>query len=280
MTDVAALAKLPPLRDVIARFDLGARKALGQHFLLDLNLTGRIARSAGDLSGVSVIEVGPGPGGLTRALLASGAREVVAVERDQRFVAALADLVAASEGRLRLIEADALTVDPVALTPSPRAIVANLPYNVGTPLLIGWLRHIHAYRSLTLMFQKEVAERIVARPRDKAYGRLAVMTQWRAEAQILFDVPREAFTPPPKIVSSIVHIVPRPRATDDVTFEAMERVTAAAFNQRRKMLRSSLRSLGDAERLLATAGLPPTARAEEIDVDGFQALARAWRPPT
>ena len=191
--------ELPPLREVIARFDLGARKALGQNFLLDLNLTGRIARSAGDLSGVTVIEIGPGPGGLTRALLNSDAAAVVAVERDSRCIVALADLVEASEGRLRLIEGDALEVDPEAIAPAPRAIVANLPYNVATPLLIGWLKRIEQFRSLTLMFQREVADRLSAKPGTKAYGRLSVIAQWRAEVRPLFNLPARAFTPPPKI---------------------------------------------------------------------------------
>ncbi|HEY0837897.1 MAG TPA: 16S rRNA (adenine(1518)-N(6)/adenine(1519)-N(6))-dimethyltransferase RsmA [Azospirillum sp.] len=265
---------LPPLRDVIARHGLAARKALGQNFLLDLNLTGRIARSAGDLTGVTVVEVGPGPGGLTRALVASNARAVIAIERDQRFIAALQDLVEAANGRLTIIEADALDVDPVELAPAPRAITANLPYNVATPLLIGWLKRIADYVSLTLMFQKEVADRLVARPGSKAYGRLSIITQWRADARVLFNLPAQAFTPPPKVESSVVHLTPRtdPEPAD---WAAMEAVTAAAFGQRRKMLRQSLKSLGNAEALLAEAGLSPTARAEEIDVPGFAALARA-----
>ncbi len=267
---------LPPLRDVIARFDLGARKALGQNFLLDLNLTGRIARSAGLAEGLSVLEVGPGPGGLTRALLASPAREVVAVERDSRFIEALQDVVQAADGRLRIIEADALEVDPVELTAAPRAIVANLPYNVATPLLIGWLKRIGEYVSLTLMFQKEVADRLVAQPGSKAYGRLSVITQWQADARVLFNLPARAFTPPPKVESSVVHLTPR-AAPEPAEWAAMEAVTAAAFGQRRKMLRQSLKSLGNAEALLAETGIAPTARAEEIPVAGFAALARAVR---
>ncbi len=269
-------AALPPLREVIARYDLGARKALGQNFLLDLNLTGRIARSAGDLSGVAVVEIGPGPGGLTRAILGTAAREVVAIERDPRCIAALGDLVAAARGRLRLIEGDALEIDPATLTPAPRAVVANLPYNVATPLLLGWLRRIGDYRSLTLMFQKEVADRLIARPRTKDYGRLSVMTQWCAEARPVMTLPPRAFTPPPKVESTVVHITPRSNP-EPADWQAMETVTAAAFGQRRKMLRAALRSLGDAEALLAAAGLPPTARAEEIDIAGFARLARAWR---
>ncbi|MGQ9369961.1 16S rRNA (adenine(1518)-N(6)/adenine(1519)-N(6))-dimethyltransferase RsmA [Azospirillum sp. A39] len=266
---------LPPLREVIARFGLDARKALGQNFLLDLNLTGRIARAAGPLDGVTVVEVGPGPGGLTRALLATPARAVIAVERDHRFVEALQDVVAAAAGRLAIVEADALTVDPVDLAPAPRAVVANLPYNVATPLLIGWLRRIADFDSLTLMFQKEVADRLVAKPGSKAYGRLSVITQWRAEAKVLFNLPAAAFTPPPKVASSVVRFTPR-RAPEPADWTAMETVTAAAFGQRRKMLRQSLRALGDAEALLAATGIPPTARAEEVDVAGFAALARLW----
>jgi 16S rRNA (adenine1518-N6/adenine1519-N6)-dimethyltransferase len=268
--------ELPPLREVIARFDLGARKALGQNFLLDLNLTGRIARSAGDLSGVTVIEIGPGPGGLTRALLNSDAAAVVAVERDSRCIVALADLVEASEGRLRLIEGDALEVDPEAIAPAPRAIVANLPYNVATPLLIGWLKRIEQFRSLTLMFQREVADRLSAKPGTKAYGRLSVIAQWRADVRPLFNLPARAFTPPPKIESTVVQFTPRP-APEPAEFSAMEAVTAAAFGQRRKMLRASLKSLGNAEALIEEAGLIPTQRAEEVPVAGFAALARAWR---
>jgi 16S rRNA (adenine1518-N6/adenine1519-N6)-dimethyltransferase len=268
--------ELPPLREVIAKFDLGARKALGQNFLLDLNLTGRIARSAGDLSGVTVIEIGPGPGGLTRALLNSDAAAVVAVERDSRCIVALADLVEASEGRLRLIEGDALEVDPVAIAPAPRAIVANLPYNVATPLLIGWLKRIEQFRSLTLMFQREVADRLSAKPGSKAYGRLSVIAQWRAEVRPMFNLPGRAFTPPPKIESTVVQLIPR-AVPEPAEFSDMEAVTAAAFGQRRKMLRASLKSLGNAEALIEEAGLIPTQRAEEIPVAGFAALARAWR---
>jgi 16S rRNA (adenine1518-N6/adenine1519-N6)-dimethyltransferase len=268
--------ELPPLREVIARFDLGARKALGQNFLLDLNLTGRIARSAGDLSGVTVIEIGPGPGGLTRALLNSDAAAVVAVERDSRCIVALADLVDASEGRLRLIEGDALEVDPEAIAPAPRAIVANLPYNVATPLLIGWLKRIEQFRSLTLMFQREVADRLSAKPGSKAYGRLSVISQWRAEVRPMFNLPARAFTPPPKIESTVVQLIPR-AVPEPAEFSDMEAVTAAAFGQRRKMLRASLKSLGNAEALIKEAGLIPTQRAEEVPVAGFAALARAWR---
>ena len=264
----------PPLRDVIARYGLGARKALGQHFLLDLNLTGRIARAAGDLSGVAVIEVGPGPGGLTRALLDTQARTVVALERDERCVAALAELEAGASGRLQVISCDAMTQDLTTLVEAPRAVVANLPYNIATPLLLAWLRQIEHYESLTLMFQKEVADRLTALPGTKAYGRLSVVTHWRSEARTLFTLPARAFTPPPRVESAVVRLTPR-AAPEPALWSAFERVTAAAFGQRRKMLRASLRPLGNADQLLADAGLVPTQRAEEIDVAGFAALARA-----
>ncbi len=271
---------LPPLRDVIARHGLRAVKALGQNFLLDLNLTGRIARSAGPLKGVTVIEVGPGPGGLTRALLMEGAEKVVAIERDARCLEALAEIAAHYPGRLDVIEGDALATDYRALAPAagPVRIVANLPYNIATPLLIGWLQTEPwppFFDRMTLMFQREVAERIVATPDDDAYGRLAVLAGWRAEARLLFDISPKAFTPPPKVVSSVVELIPRakPLPCDRA---ALERVTAAAFGQRRKMLRQSLKSLGvDPLPLLATAGLVETARAEEIDVAGFVRLANA-----
>ncbi len=267
---------LPPLREVIARFGLDARKALGQNFLLDLNLTGRIARSAGDMTGVTVVEIGPGPGGLTRALLATKAKQVIAIERDHRFIEALQDVIQAADGRLSIVEGDALEVDPIQIAPAPRAIVANLPYNVATPLLIGWLGRIEEFVSLTLMFQKEVADRLVAKPGSKAYGRLSVITQWRSDARVLFNLPAKAFTPPPKVESTIVHLTPRANP-EPAEWKALEQVTAAAFGQRRKMLRQSLKSLGNAEALLAAAGIEPTARAEEVDVAGFAALARAHR---
>ncbi len=272
-----ALTALPPLREVIAAHGLDADKRLGQHFLLDLNLTAKIARAAGELGGVTVIEIGPGPGGLTRALLETDAQHVVAIERDARCVAALAPLVDAAQGRLTLIEADALAVDPAALTPAPRAIVANLPYNVSTALLIRWLAHADAFVHLTLMFQREVAERLVARPRTGAYGRLSVMTQWRTDAKLLFDIPPRAFTPPPKVVSSVVRLVPRPHDAAEPSFAAVERVVAAAFGQRRKMLRAALKTLCDNPLpLLEEASIEPTSRAEELDVDAFRRLAHAW----
>ncbi|WP_245576803.1 16S rRNA (adenine(1518)-N(6)/adenine(1519)-N(6))-dimethyltransferase RsmA [Kaistia adipata] len=253
-------------------------KALGQNFLLDLNLTGRIARAAGPLEGVTVIEVGPGPGGLTRALLAEGAEKVIAIERDRRCLDALAEIAAHYPGRLEVIEGDAMQVDMAKLATGRVRIAANLPYNIATPLLIGWLQSEPwppFYEKMTLMFQREVAERIVATPDDDAYGRLGVISGWRAEARILFDISPKAFTPPPKVVSSVVELVPRqaPLACDRAK---LERVTAAAFGQRRKMLRQSLKSLGtDPLPLLAAAGIVETARAEEIDVAGFVRLANA-----
>ncbi|TCT05086.1 16S rRNA (adenine(1518)-N(6)/adenine(1519)-N(6))-dimethyltransferase RsmA [Aquabacter spiritensis] len=277
---MSAIDALPPLRDVIRRHDLSAQKALGQNFLLDLNLTARIARGSGPLEGARVLEVGPGPGGLTRALLALGAEKVVAVERDRRCIAALAEVAEAYPGRLDVIEGDALKVDVRPLLgDGPARVVANLPYNVATLLLVGWLSTDPWppwFTSLTLMFQREVAERIVAAPGSKAYGRLAVLAGWRTEARILFDVAPTAFVPPPKVTSSVVHLVPR-RQPLPCRLADLERVTEAAFGQRRKMLRQSLRSLGvDALALLARAGLPETERAEEIDVAGFVALANAY----
>lgn len=270
-----AIAALPPLREVIARHGLAARKALGQNFLLDLNLTARIAGAAGDLAQTHVIEVGPGPGGLTRALLSAGAKQVTAIERDPRCLEALQPLVAASAGRLTLVEADALTVDPATMTDAPRAIVANLPYNIATPLLIRWLQDMQHFSVLVLMFQKEVADRLLAGPGSKSYSRLSVMTQWRAEVSHVMTLPARAFTPPPKVASTVVRLTPRANP-ETATWAAMETVTKAAFGQRRKMLRSSLRTLGPAEALLASAGLDPTDRAEAIDVAGFAALARAY----
>jgi 16S rRNA (adenine1518-N6/adenine1519-N6)-dimethyltransferase len=259
---------LPPLREVIARHGLNARKSLGQHFLLDLNLTARIARAAGDLRDATVLEVGPGPGGLTRALLEAGPREVIAVEKDRRAVAALAELAEAYPGRLRIVEADALEFDE----PAGSVIVANLPYNVSTALLIRWLGRIARFRGLTLMFQKEVADRLVAGPGGKDYGRLSVMAQWLCEVRAAFEIPPRAFTPPPRVTSTVVNFTPR-AAPEPADFAAMERVVAAAFGQRRKMLRQSLKALGG-EALLGRAGVAPTARAEELSVARFAALAR------
>jgi 16S rRNA (adenine1518-N6/adenine1519-N6)-dimethyltransferase len=274
MTDPALL---PPLREVIARYGLDARKQLGQNFLFDLNLTGRIARAAAPLEGHTVIEVGPGPGGLTRALLAAGARQVVAIERDPRVLPALAEIAAAWPGRLTMIEADALTVDYRALADGPTKIVANLPYNIATPLLTGWLTldpWPSFCESLTLMFQREVAERIVARPGDKAFGRLGVLAGWRTEAKILFDVDRRAFTPPPKVTSSVVQLIPKP-VGNDVSIAALEAVTRAAFGQRRKMIRQSLKSLGvPMDALFAAAGLKGDERAETLPIGAFLAMAK------
>jgi 16S rRNA (adenine1518-N6/adenine1519-N6)-dimethyltransferase len=269
---------LPPLREVIARHGLQARKSLGQNFLFDLNLTRRIARAAAPLEGFTILEVGPGPGGLTRALLLEGAGHVVAIERDDRALAALEEIAAAYPGRITIVAGDAMTVPWQDLVQGPAKIVANLPYNIATPLLTGWLTQgawPPWYQSLTLMFQKEVAERIAAKPGGKDYGRLSVLCQWRCEVRKLFDVNRSAFTPPPKVTSSIVQLVPRRAMEPECSVAALERVTAAAFGQRRKMLRASLKTLvPDPEPLLAAAGLDPEQRAEQIPVDGFVRLAR------
>ena len=268
---------LPPLREVIDRHGLQAKKALGQNFLLDLNLTGKIARSAGDLSYHTVIEVGPGPGGLTRALLLHGARRVVAIERDERCLAALAEIAAHYPGRLEIIPGDAMKTDFSALAAGePSKIVANLPYNIGTELLVRWLTPENwppFYASMTLMFQREVAERIIARPGSDAYGRLGVLAGWRTEAAIAFDVPPQAFTPPPKVTSSVVHLVPR-AAPLPADVKRLARVTEAAFGQRRKMLRQSVKSLGG-EALLNSVGIDPTRRAETLSIEEFVALANA-----
>jgi 16S rRNA (adenine1518-N6/adenine1519-N6)-dimethyltransferase len=270
---------LPPLREVIRRHDIRARKSLGQNFLLDLNLTSRIARAGGRLDGVTVVEIGPGPGGLTRALLADGARRVIAVERDGRAIAALEEIAARYPGRLTVVPGDALTFDPQPyLDGEPARIVANLPYNIATALLIGWLttdRWPPWYDQMILMFQREVADRIVAPTGGKTYGRLSVLSQWRTEAKRLFDIPPAAFVPPPKVTSSVVRLVPRPRpAPCDIG--VLQRVTEAAFGQRRKMLRQGLKTLGvDPAPLLSIADIEPTARAEDIPVAGFVALANA-----
>ena len=277
MAEPRAAPTLPPLREVIARYGLRARKTLGQNFLLDPGLCRRIARGAGDLSETTVIEIGPGPGGLTRALLGEGARAVIAIERDQRCVEALGELVAAYPDRLRVIAGDALDVDPAPLSSAPRVIVANLPYNIATPLLFKWLADVGAYSRFTLMFQKEVAQRICAAPGGRDYGRLSIAAQWLCEARRLFDVPPRAFVPAPKVTSTLVRLTPRPRPLAPADADALGRVVAAAFGQRRKMLRASLKSLGtDPERLLAAAKVAPTARAEEISVEGFCAIARAF----
>ncbi len=269
---------LPPLRAVIAAHGLSARKALGQNFLLDLNLTAKIARQAGDLTGCDVLEVGPGPGGLTRGLLAEGARRVVAVERDARCRPALAEIAAAYPGRLEVIEGDALTFDVAAHLRPPVKVVSNLPYNVGTELLTRWLDTPDwppFWESLTLMFQREVAERIVARPGGKAYGRLAILAQWRSEARIVMDLPPGAFTPPPKVRSAVVHLTALPAPRHPADPKVLTRLVAAAFNQRRKMLRASLRGVApDIEAKLEAAGIAPTDRAETVSLEKFCALAR------
>ncbi|MFQ5566655.1 MAG: 16S rRNA (adenine(1518)-N(6)/adenine(1519)-N(6))-dimethyltransferase RsmA [Paracoccaceae bacterium] len=273
---------LPPLREVIARHGLGAKKALGQHFLMDLNLTGRIARVAGPLEGVTVVEVGPGPGGLTRALLAGGAGRVIAIERDTRCLAALDEISAHYPGRLEVIAGDALEVDPMPYLDGPARIIANLPYNIATELFVRWMtpettleRWPPWWDSLTCMFQREVAERIVARPGSGAYGRLSVLAQWRARARIAFDVNPGAFTPPPGVTSSVVHVTPAEPAAD-VAPRLLERVVAAAFAQRRKMLRQSLKTrFRDPAALLEAAAIDPTRRAETLSIEEFLALCRA-----
>jgi 16S rRNA (adenine1518-N6/adenine1519-N6)-dimethyltransferase len=266
---------LPPLRDVIAEHGLAAKKSLGQNFLLDLNLTFRIAREAGPLAGVDVVEIGPGPGGLTRALLAAGAERVIAIERDERCLPALAQIAEHYPGRLEVVHADALATDVSRLVKRQARIVANLPYNIATPLLTGWLSAEPwppFYRSMTLMFQREVAERIVASPGDKAYGRLGVLSNWRCRTSIAFDISPKAFTPPPKVVSSVVSLVPREDPLP-CRLELLEKVTAAAFGQRRKMLRQSLKSLGGTL-LLDKAGIDGSRRAETLQIEEFAALAR------
>ena len=270
---------LPPLREVIRRHGLTAFKGLGQHFILDVNLTRRIARAAGDLTGRTVLEVGPGPGGLTRALLETPLARLLAVERDRRFLPALAELAAAYPGRLEVVEADALTIDEAALLPPGSVVVANLPYNVATPLLLKWLDRPGLFDRLVLMFQREVAERLVAPPGGKSYGRLAVQVRWLTEAKLLFDVPATAFVPPPKVRSSVVGLVPRPVPLAEAERDHLRTVLAAAFGQRRKMLRVALRQLTpEPETLLAAAGVTATARAEELDVAAFCRLARAYAP--
>ncbi len=262
---------LPPLRDVIATFHLDARRKLGQHFLLDENLTAKIARQAGDLTGRHVVEVGPGPGGLTRALLDTGVAQIVAIEVDPRAAEAVRAL-AAQRSRLRVVEADAMATDLTSLAPAPRQIVANLPYNVATPLLIGWLRQAASWERFTLMFQLEVAVRIAAGVNSEAYGRLSVLAQWICTVSLLMRIPPSAFTPPPKVVSAVVGLIPRPVQPEPALFAAMERVTAAAFGQRRKMLRGSLRALGG-EALLERAGIAGDRRAETLSVEEFEILA-------
>ena len=273
-----AIDPLPPLRDVIATHNLKAKKALGQNFLLDLNLTSKIARQAAPLEGADVLEVGPGPGGLTRGLLAEGARKVLAIEKDQRCLPALQDIAQHYDGRLEVINADALTIDPLTHLRPPIRIVSNLPYNVGTELLVRWLTPVNwppFWTSLTLMFQREVAERIVAKPGSKSYGRLSILAQWRADARIAMTLPPEAFTPPPKVSSAVVHLEALPQPKFEADPQVLERVTAKAFNQRRKMLRAALKGLApDIEDRLRLAGIAPTERAEQVSLEAFCALAR------
>ena len=275
---MAGIDGLPPLREVIARHGLSARRALGQNFILDLNLTARIARAAGDLPDHDVLEVGPGPGGLTRGLLAEGARRVLAVEKDARCLPALAEIAESYPGRLEVVHGDALDLDPGGHLAAPYLIAANLPYNVGTELLVRWLTPPAwppGWSSLTLMFQREVAERIVAAPGSKAYGRLAVLAQWRSEARIVMTLPPEAFVPPPKVRSAVVRVTALAEPRHPADPAALSRVVAAAFNQRRKMLRAALRGLApDVEDHLRAAGIEPTARAEEVSIERFCALAR------
>lgn len=275
---MSTIDTLPPLAEVIATHDLSARKSLGQNFLLDLNLTAKIARQAGDLSGCDVLEIGPGPGGLTRGLLAEGARRVLAIEKDPRCMPALQEIAAAYPGRLEVINGDALEVNPLTHLAPPIRVAANLPYNVGTELLIRWLTPKQwppYWQSLTLMFQREVAERIVAQPGSKAYGRLAILSQWRADAKIVMTLPPEAFTPPPKVNSAVVHLAALAKPRYDADAGVLSRVVAAAFNQRRKMLRAALKGVAtDMEDRLLAAGIQPTERAEQVSLEQFCALAR------
>ena len=275
---MSTIDNLPPLREVITAHQLTARKSLGQNFLLDLNLTAKIARQAGDLSTCDILEIGPGPGGLTRGLLSEGARKILAIEKDNRCLPALEEIEKAFPGRLQVINEDALRLDPTQYLTAPIRIISNLPYNVGTELLIRWLTPPNwppFWKSLTLMFQKEVAQRIVAQPGSKAYGRLAILAQWRSEVKIVLNLPPDAFTPPPKVSSAVIHLeaLPAPRYEADQT--VLESLVAAAFNQRRKMLRSALKGLNpEIEDHLKAAGLSPTERAEQVSLEGFCALAR------
>ena len=275
---MSTIDNLPPLREVITAHQLTARKSLGQNFLLDLNLTAKIARQAGDLSACDILEIGPGPGGLTRGLLSEGARKILAIEKDNRCLPALEEIEKAFQGRLQVINEDALRLDPTQYLTAPIRIISNLPYNVGTELLVRWLKPPNwppFWKSLTLMFQKEVAQRIVAQPGSKAYGRLAILAQWRSEVKIVLNLPPDAFTPPPKVSSAVIHLeaLPAPRYEADQT--VLESLVAAAFNQRRKMLRSALKGLSpEIEDHLKAAGLSPTERAEQVSLEGFCALAR------
>lgn len=270
---------LPPLRAVINEHGLSARKALGQNFLLDLNLTSKIARQAGDLTGCDVLEIGPGPGGLTRGLLAEGARKVVAIEMDDRCLAALAEVSDHYNGRLQVLSGNALHIDPTPHLTAPVRVVANLPYNVGTELLVRWLTPDNwppYWTSLTLMFQKEVAQRIIAQPGSKAYGRLSILAQWRCVARMVMEIPPQAFTPPPKVTSAVVHLERREKPEFEADAKVLQRIVAQAFGQRRKMLRANLKGLvPDIEQVLTEVGIKPTDRAETVDIERFCALARA-----
>jgi 16S rRNA (adenine1518-N6/adenine1519-N6)-dimethyltransferase len=275
---MSTIDNLPPLRDVITTHELAAKKSLGQNFLLDLNLTAKIARLAGDVSAADVLEIGPGPGGLTRGLLAEGARRVLAIEKDPRCIPALAEIEAAYPGRLQVINGDALDVNPLEYLTAPIKIAANLPYNVGTELLVRWLTPPTwppFWESLTLMFQREVAQRIVAQPGTKAYGRLALLAQWRSDPSIVLDLPPEAFSPPPKVNSAVVHLTALPAPRYPANPAVLNKVVAAAFNQRRKMLRSALKSVSpDIETHLVAVGIKPTERGEQVSLEAFCALAR------
>ncbi len=269
------IVSLPPLRQLINQTALEARKSLGQNFIFDLNLTQRIARTAAPLQGV-VFEIGPGPGGLTRALFLEGAEKVIAIEKDRRAVRFLDHLVAATDGKLILHEEDAMKLPIWEMSDAPRKIVANLPFNIATALLLRWLAHANAFVSLTLMFQKEVAERLVAQPGAKSYGRLSILTQWLCHAELKFDVPPQAFIPPPKIISSVVHLIPRQRPLYDCRKEDLEATTAIAFGQRRKMLRASFKKHGG-ETLLLSADIDPTSRPQELSIEAFTRLANKMR---
>ena len=275
---MSIIDNLPPLREVITAHQLTARKSLGQNFLLDLNLTAKIARQAGDLSACDILEIGPGPGGLTRGLLSEGARKILAIEKDNRCLPALEEIEKAFPGRLQVINEDALRLDPAQYLTAPIRIISNLPYNVGTELLIRWLTPPNwppFWKSLTLMFQKEVAQRIVAQPGSKAYGRLAILAQWRSEVKIVLNLPPDAFTPPPKVSGAVIHLEALPAPRYVANQKVLESLVGAAFNQRRKMLRSALKGLSpEIEDHLKAAGLSPTERAEQVSLEGFCALAR------
>jgi 16S rRNA (adenine1518-N6/adenine1519-N6)-dimethyltransferase len=280
------LSTLKPLKSVIDAHGLAARKALGQHFLLDTNITDRIVRYAGDVKSHHVIEVGPGPGGLTRSLLAAGVKKLYVIEKDERCLAILAELKAVAGERLEILHGDALKTDLLSAVPGPRKIVANLPYNAGTQMLLNWLDAVYregpqAFASLTLMFQKEVAERIVAAPGNKDYGRLSVLCQWLCDCRWDMELPPGAFSPPPKVSSAVITLTPRPKPLVDVKKESLEKVVASAFGQRRKMLRGALKSLGvDAEALLKEAGIDGSLRAERLDVPTLARLARTYQDRT